>query len=218
MVFIITVAAKVQQNLVHQDPAKIWVLTPNVNVMVAIVMLHVVMFWAAWRRGMAVGLGNRIAGFSLGPMRHGWLLLLLALLLFPLVGSWVLFLKNIIHLPMPEQVANLMAAQTAHFGIVEIVTLLNLALVAPVVEEIWFRGWLWNGLRRSWGVLPVALTTSVFWILLHAPEGLTKLLVLLPIAILLCLLRHVCGSTRATIALHMLNNLAPVAVLIAHSG
>lgn len=79
--------------------------------------------------------------------------------------------------------------------------------LVPLSEELFFRGWLWTGLRKHWGVLPVMLATTLPWLLIHMPDGLTRPLFLLPSAILFNLARHLCGGVRASIVVHVLNNL-----------
>ena len=44
---------------------------------------------------------------------------------------------------------------------------LEVIVLAPLAEELLFRGWLWTGLRKHWGVLPTGLVTAVMWLLPH---------------------------------------------------
>lgn len=77
---------------------------------------------------------------------------------------------------------------------------------APIAEEIFYRGWLWDGLRRSWGPLATAAATSVLWLLIHAPDGLARVTILLPGAIVLSYARHRGGSVWAPLIIHAANN------------
>jgi hypothetical protein len=87
---------------------------------------------------------------------------------------------------------------------------------APIAEELFFRGWLWTGLRRTVSPVPTALITSALWLACHLTNGLRYPLALLPAAAILSLARHYGGSVRASIALHFWNNLfAIVAVGVA---
>jgi membrane protease YdiL (CAAX protease family) len=45
-----------------------------------------------------------------------------------------------------------------------------LALVAPPIEELMFRGVLYGGLARSWGKRAAAATTTLLFVALHGPE------------------------------------------------
>jgi hypothetical protein len=78
---------------------------------------------------------------------------------------------------------------------------------APLWEELFFRGWLWTGLRHRWGMLPVTLATALPWLLAHLSDGLARPLFLIPGAIFLSLAREYCGGVRASLVLHLLNNL-----------
>jgi membrane protease YdiL (CAAX protease family) len=91
---------------------------------------------------------------------------------------------------------------------------LNLALVivlitvvAPLGEELFFRGYFFSALRNWKGVLPAAIVTGLAFGAVHigsAPIGFT-----VPLAFFgfgLCLLYHRTGSLYPGIALHALNN------------
>jgi membrane protease YdiL (CAAX protease family) len=83
---------------------------------------------------------------------------------------------------------------------------IELALVAPVVEELFFRGWLWSALDRVWHAVPTAVVTGGLFLLIHAPSGVGRVIILLPLTILLSVARYRCDSVRASLALHMINN------------
>lgn len=85
------------------------------------------------------------------------------------------------------------------------------AIGAPLAEELFFRGWLWTGLRKKWSPLTTALVTSVMWLALHLPEGMARAILLLPLMIALPLARHFGGSVRASIIVHACNNAIAVA-------
>jgi membrane protease YdiL (CAAX protease family) len=74
-------------------------------------------------------------------------------------------------------------------------------LLAPLSEELFFRGWLWTGLRKHWSALTTGALTGAVWLALHPAE---IWLWFFPIAIILSVARHFGESVRAPIALHML--------------
>jgi membrane protease YdiL (CAAX protease family) len=86
-------------------------------------------------------------------------------------------------------------------------------LLAPLSEELFYRGWLWTGLRKHWGWLPTAALTSAAWLVGHSAATVGWLL---PVAVILSVARHYGQSVRASIALHILYNfivlIAPRAV------
>ncbi len=85
--------------------------------------------------------------------------------------------------------------------------LILLTVVAPIAEEILFRGLIFRSLRNWAGLWPAALITGVVFGGIHAASSPVAFLV--PLAILgvgLCLLYHYSGSLYPCIALHSANN------------
>lgn len=80
-------------------------------------------------------------------------------------------------------------------------------LLAPLAEEMMFRGWLWTTLRRSWPGFPCTLAAGLIWVLTHFAEGPVKLAILAPVALLLGSARQASASLRAPLLLHLALNL-----------
>lgn len=78
-------------------------------------------------------------------------------------------------------------------------------LFEPVVEELYFRGWLWTGLRKHWRVLPTAAFTGASFLVIHFAVSFRTPIIILPVAIILSVARHF-GGVRASIALNVLYN------------
>jgi membrane protease YdiL (CAAX protease family) len=80
-------------------------------------------------------------------------------------------------------------------------------VIAPICEELLFRGFIYRALRNWRGVWPAAAITGILFGLVH---GLSAPAVdLLPLAVLgfvLCLVYERAGSLYPCIALHVLNN------------
>jgi len=82
------------------------------------------------------------------------------------------------------------------------------AVVAPITEEIAFRGFLFRGLSASFlGVGGALIATSAAWAAMHVQYDWVTLGQILLIGLLLGWLRWASGSTLLTIVLHMLTNL-----------
>jgi membrane protease YdiL (CAAX protease family) len=77
--------------------------------------------------------------------------------------------------------------------------------VAPITEEIMFRGVLFHHLRSRWNWLASAAAVSLIFALLH-PQGLAAVPALGAIAIVLTYIREWRASLIAPIAAHALNN------------
>ena len=85
-------------------------------------------------------------------------------------------------------------------------------IVAPVAEEILFRGYFYGVIRRFGGRLPALLTSSMLFAAIHV--HLPSMLGLSILAVTLCLLYERTGSLWATITMHATFNATTIAVLI----
>ena len=89
--------------------------------------------------------------------------------------------------------------------------LLGFAIIvaAPVVEEVFFRGFLYRAMRSSLAAVPAALVSGVIFGLVHAPTGVEVIPVLAALGVALCLVYERTGSLYPCIFLHtLLNTLA----------
>lgn len=83
---------------------------------------------------------------------------------------------------------------------------LLIAILAPISEELCFRGMLFGGLRERLPRLAAALVTGVIFGALHALTGITAVPPLMFFGFLLSLLYERTGSIIPGVLLHMLNN------------
>jgi membrane protease YdiL (CAAX protease family) len=95
-----------------------------------------------------------------------------------------------------------MHAQTGYL----MFAILPTVLLAPIGEEIYCRGWLWNALQRYCRPITTGTIVSAIWIAAHLPFGFHRLSLLIPHAALLAITRHYCRSVRAPILLHITVN------------
>ena len=97
---------------------------------------------------------------------------------------------------------------------------LLVAVAAPVMEELLFRGFLYRGLSASRiGVPGAVIVTAILWALMHGGRGTTGTIDLVVDGVALGWLRWYTGSTLATIACHVANNsFFSMLVLIGLSG
>ncbi len=91
----------------------------------------------------------------------------------------------------------------------------NLVILAPLAEELVFRGWLYTALRARWRFLPSFVLTAAAFAAIHWDPGHRHMLRVLPLALAVGLLRELTGSIRPTIALHAAYNLVIVAITLA---
>jgi len=90
--------------------------------------------------------------------------------------------------------------------------------VAPFTEELFFRGFVFAGLRRGGGFIVAALVSAVVWAFLHFnpdnPEGSWGVVVQLAVfGLALAWLYERTGSVWPPIAIHALNNALAFAIL-----
>jgi membrane protease YdiL (CAAX protease family) len=81
-------------------------------------------------------------------------------------------------------------------------------VVAPITEELLFRGFLHRGWARTWIGLPGTIfLTSVLWAALHQQYNWLGILCIFLMGLIFGWVRHRSGSTSLVIVLHAFNNL-----------
>lgn len=151
--------------------------------------------WCAHLGGRAVhawqlGLRPPVSGW---PRAVGYIALLLVLFV-ALSAGWDAAFET-----KPEKVLDQLGRGVASATLV--------CVVAPMCEEILFRGYIFTALRRWRGTLAAAVITGLLFGLVHA--GSAPVIYLVPLAALgfgLCLLYQRTGSLYPGIAAHSLNN------------
>ena len=86
-------------------------------------------------------------------------------------------------------------------------SLLLVAVLAPLAEELLFRGWIFTGLRARFGFLAAWLGSAVVFALAHWEGTHLYAAAVFPVGLALGYARELTGSTRATALFHGLYNL-----------
>ncbi|MEO8206296.1 MAG: CPBP family intramembrane glutamic endopeptidase [Chthoniobacterales bacterium] len=142
---------------------------------------------------------NQRLGLSPTPVLRG--LLWCGLAIFALVGMHFAF-----HSFTDERTRNALKYLT--LGVHSpFVFFMAIAFVAPVVEELIFRGYAYSGWIQKLGFWGAAIVTSVLFAICHFQYGYAGLAHVFLIGMVLVSLRWKTGSIYPSIALHMLNNL-----------
>jgi CAAX protease family protein len=92
----------------------------------------------------------------------------------------------------------------------EYIPLLWIALVvaAPLIEELFFRGFLFEGLRDSWmGSTGAVLVTSIAWAAIHVQYEMFHIVLIGTLGVLLGIAKVKTRSLYIPIAMHSMNNL-----------
>jgi CAAX protease family protein len=85
---------------------------------------------------------------------------------------------------------------------------LSTVVVAPVTEELFFRGFLHRGWAPSWlGVSGTIVVTAALWAVLHQQYNILGLLFIFVAGLILGWMRQRSGSTLLPMVLHTANNL-----------
>jgi membrane protease YdiL (CAAX protease family) len=151
-----------------------------------------------WSRGVTpatFGLRPVKIGPAIGWTLVGWGLFLVAsLIYFSLVGQ-----------PEDQELTRDLNEEDSLSALIGYAVLL--AFMAPLAEEIFFRGFVFGVLREKLGVAAGALTTGIVFGLVHATGSPIETLgVLVILGVVLCWLYEQTGSILPCIALHALNN------------
>ncbi len=184
--------------------------------LVATIALQATLLFAALRQGRSAGRGNLVTGLGAVPMRRRGLIAVFALVMVAWVIGYVAVIirfRGFGHY-VAARVPSVLALPLSAGPVMTASLILLAVLAAPVAEELFFRGWLWTTLCRTWAVWPTAVCTAGLWLGIHAIDGSVRALILLPTAILLCLARHYGGSVRASLLVHVVNNITAVAIQI----
>jgi len=162
-----------------------------------------VLFFSALARGQTIGHGDRRAGLGDAAITRRALIAALGVAIFA-YGAW---LSLAYYQARPARVSEILSASPWFI----LISMMIVVIAAPVSEELFFRGWLWVGLQKHWGVVPTAAFTGVVWAAIHLDGGFWKPILLLPVALILSAARYFGQSVRAPIALHAIYNLIALA-------
>jgi len=147
---------------------------------------------------------DRAEGLALRTPRGGWKVLPLSLVpLFALTGIWTAALMWL----QPDAVIGDLRPFKEMLEAGGIVTLLVLAIGAPLSEELLFRGFLFSGLAKSkLGLVGTGVLTAVLWTGMHAGYSVFGLIEVLTIGLYFSWLLVRTGSTWVTIFCHAVYN------------
>ena len=85
-----------------------------------------------------------------------------------------------------------------------------LVIVAPIYEELVFRGLLWQAISEQFierqGAVIASIVTSLIFAIIHLQYGLYEISTIVVLALIFCYARYKSGSLLLPIMLHMINN------------
>jgi membrane protease YdiL (CAAX protease family) len=104
--------------------------------------------------------------------------------------------------PELAELARLPQSQPAMF-----LSLIIIVVVAPVTEELFFRGFLFTNVRAYWGFPLTIVMTSLYYAALHLGTSIIPPLLMFPYGLITGLVRERYGSVKPAIYLHVIWNL-----------
>lgn len=116
--------------------------------------------------------------------------------------------------PQQEDIARELGVDEGTLGAIAAFVLIVIA--APVAEEVFFRGFMFGGIRSHGSFVVAALVSAAVWGLFHytGSDSWPVVLQLTVFGVILAWVYERTGSIRPAIALHMLNNAIAFAVLV----
>jgi len=160
--------------------------------------------WRFSLRGALRSLGLR--GFQ--PSAFGWMFAVLGTYYAGAIAFSAIVLK-----PEQEDIGKELGVCNPGIGIA-IFAVVAIVVLAPVAEEIFFRGFFFAGLRSRWSLWPSALLSGVVFGVVHAPTGPTAAIPLAGLGVGLAWLYDKTGSIYPTMLAHFLNNAIAIGVVI----
>lgn len=192
-----------------------------------LVLCALVIYLCSLPKALRWGILRR-EGLSYAPKEDLWAALYAWILAFPLV----LFLSQVLEIlivnvfkitVLPEQVAVKFLKSTFENPTYFVLALISITILAPLIEETLFRGFLQSFIRKHLGRSQAILITSICFALFHysAGQGLGNISIILSLfvlALFLGFLYEKQGSLLAPILLHASFNTVSVVNLYLFGG
>ena len=150
-----------------------------------------------------LGLGSRVALGAIGLALLAWF-------------AYILFAGFLSPLLQPDQedVTRDLGTNKDELGSVAVAAFL-IVLAAPLSEEIFFRGFMFGGLRRSMSLWPAAVISAAVWGSLHLGAGNIGVAVQLAVfGVILAWLYERSGTLWAPVLAHTINNTIAFVLLV----
>jgi uncharacterized protein len=162
---------------------------------------------SGWRFNLRQALGRLgLKGFQ--PSAIGWM--------FAVLGTYyvgAIAFSAIVLQPKQEDIGKELGVCNPGIGIA-IFAVMAIVVLAPIAEEIFFRGFFFAGLRTRWSLWPSALLSGAIFGLVHAPTGPTAAIPLAGLGVGLAWLYNKTGSIYPSMLAHFLNNAIAISVVL----
>ena len=135
----------------------------------------------------------------------------------PLICLFLLiavFLKIFSYEPEPQNVVQIFLKRSTEMYLVAFT--IFVAFVGPVLEEVFFRGFAYQALKKKWGIWPAAILTSAIFAAFHM--NAVAFLPIMFLGLFLTYLYQSTGSLVAPITAHIIHNTIMVALTLSFKG
>ena len=187
--------------LVHGGPQEA-LLTLGLGLGSALYLAGIFAIWTMARLRAGPGWPVLVGWTPFRLDRTFWTLLAAAIAYGPIASLLITYLN-----PAAKQ---LFALPDNPFGMAA--GLFLVVILAPLSEELLFRGWIYTALRVRFGFSAALWASAVLFALAHWESTHLYAVVILPIGLVLGYLRERTGSARATTLFHMIYNFSALAL------
>jgi uncharacterized protein len=171
-----------------------------------VLMMGVVWFIAIYKRkGRLRDLGIRY--YSIGKTL--WYTLISLIAIFAISFIYVFVMNSVFGIEAPASKIEILIKNRS---ISNTILLIVVAFIGPVIEEVFFRGFLYSAFKKNWGVLPALFLSSVLFSIVHL-----QLYSFVPLMIIGWLLAYIFEKTKSlfpAIFLHGVYNLILILILL----
>ena len=179
-------------------------------------IMGMVMAFITWRVKLVEWLGLRWRqwplAFAIAPVTVFFMWCLMGVLM---IAGWNQWLEDSLGIESMQEAVKLL--QQANDPLVLALMALAAVVVAPLAEEVVFRGYLYPAAKRFCGPAGAIIFSSLVFAAAHG--NVVALLPLFILAVILCLIYEFTGSILACMSVHFLFNAATVTIqLLARSG
>ena len=150
---------------------------------------------------------SRLGLRRFAPSALGWMVL--AMVAYYIAAG--LFASLVVE-PEQDDIADELGTCDPHV-LVAVVAVGLIAILAPLSEELFFRGFVFSGIRSRFSFWPAALIAGLVFGMIHAPTGILTVIPLGVLGVALCWLYEKTGSLWPCVIAHAINNCVALAVV-----
>lgn len=122
---------------------------------------------------------------------------------------YVFFMNTVVGIEAPASKIEILVRNRS---ISNTILLVVVAFIGPVVEEVFFRGFLYSAFKKNWGILPALFLSSVLFSVVHL-----QVFSFIPLFIIGWLLAYIFEKTKSlfpAVFLHAVYNLTLILILL----